>query len=458
MSTFVRRNLLKMFGAGAALAAVQSPVLRALAEGEGQSDELFVVIHAQGAWDVTLWSDPRNKPDKGLDVASTGNTDTSGLTLWQDTALGDGESTFKLVKPAGSNLVFGPGIGEMASLFDRMCVVNGIAMNTVAHPDGTVFSATGRHLSGGRASQPSVDAMLADALGVEQTLPLVSVGFPSWHHNDLDPRSVPVRVDSVAGVAESLTRVQKFESVAQRQLVTAMLTEEAKDLADASLRPEVYAAFGTQYQALSAMLTPKVKNIFNADKLLTAQPQFTAAGKPKMAFFTDDVINAAFAVEAMKANLVRCVSFGVGSFDTHNTNYEDHAHKLQDLFAILARMIEGLDAAPHPTLAGQKLADHTHILVISDFCRSPGINVTNGRDHHPNNSALLVSPKIKGNTSIGTTDPAQVLPESLTGVFAKDRPIEPPDVLATLLTAVGVEPRDYLREGEVITPILKEGA
>ncbi len=446
-----------MFAAGAALSVAQSPVIQALADGSATSDEFFIVVHANGAWDVTLWSDPRNKAQKSVDPASTANTDTAGLTLWQDAALGGGESTFELLQPNGSNLVFGPGIGEMIDLFDRMCIVNGIEMNTVAHPDGTTYSATGRHLSGGRATQPSVDVMLADALGVDQTLPLVSVGFPSWHHKDLDSRSVPVRVNSVGNVAESLTRVQKFDSDTQRQLVTAMLTEEAKDLAGSSIRPGSYGAFGVQYQALSQMLTPKVKNIFDANKLLSAQPQFKDPAKPKLAFFNEELINGAFAVEAMKANLVRCVSFAVGSFDTHNTNYEDHARKLQDMFALIARMIEGLDAAPHPTLAGQKLSDHTHILVVSDFCRSPAINVANGRDHHPNNSALIVSPKIKGNTSVGSTDPGQLLPQKVTGIFSADRNIQPPDVLATVLSAVGVAPRDYLREGEVISSILKEG-
>lgn len=455
MNPFARRNLLKMFGAGAALAAAHSPVIRALADGSGSSDEFFVLIHAQGAWDVTLWSDPRNETTGKIDPASTGNTDTTAITHWQNQALGDGESTFKLVQPAGCNIPFGPAIGEMLPLFDRMCVLNGIEMNTVSHPDGTTFSSTGRHLSGGRATQPSIDAMLADALGVSQVLPLVSVDFPSFHHPELDPRAVPVRVSSVANVAESLTRVQTFDTDAQRQLVTTVLTQEAQELAASSMRPGVFEAFSVQYQALSQMLTPAVKDLFSETKLLAAQPQLKNA---PVSFFKPDLTNAAFAVEAMKANLVRCVSFGVGSFDTHNANYEDHARMLQDFFSIIARMIEGMDAAPHPTLAGEKLSDHTHILVISDFCRSPGINIQNGRDHHPNNSALIVSPKIKGNMVFGSTDKEQLLPQKVSGFAGGDRNVQPPDVLATLLDVVGVNPRDYLREGEVIEAIVKGGA
>ena len=54
--------------------------------------------------------------------------------------------------------------------------------------------------------------------------------------------------------------------------------------------------------------------------------------------------------------------------------------------------------------ARQKLADHTHILVFSDFCRTPQINLSGGRDHYPNNSALVISPKFARGRSFGKTD------------------------------------------------------
>jgi uncharacterized protein (DUF1501 family) len=458
MLPFSRRNVLKMFGATAAVAAAGSPVLRALADGSGSSDEFFILIHASGAWDVTLWSDPRNVDNADIDPATDANTRTDPITLWQDLPLASGANTFQLVHPKGeNNVAFGPGIGEMLDLWDRMCVVNGIAMNTVSHPDGTTFSATGRHLAGGRASQPSVDTMLANSLGVNQTLPLVSVGFPSWHIGNLDPRSEPIRVNAVGNVAESLTRPSTFDSDVQRGMVTSVLTEEAKDLAASSMRPDAFRAFAVQYASLSQMLTPKVKSLFDTKALLAAQPQFTDKTKTAIQFNTDQLVNAAFAIEAMKANLVRCVSFAAHGFDTHNTNYQDQARIQQDLFALIARMIDGLDNAPHPTLMGHKLSEHTHILVVSDFCRSPHINITGGRDHHPNNSALIVSPKIKGKTVFGSTDPAQLLPNNVDGFSDGPRPPTPADVLATFVNVVGVDPRDYMREGEPIKAILAEG-
>jgi hypothetical protein len=36
-----------------------------------------------------------------------------------------------------------------------------------------------------------------------------------------------------------------------------------------------------------------------------------------------------------------------------------------------------------------------------------------------------------------------------------ERPVAPPDLLATLLSAVGVEPRKHMRDGDVLSEILR---
>ena len=50
------------------------------------------------------------------------------------------------------------------------------------------------------------------------------------------------------------------------------------------------------------------------------------------------------------------------------------------------------------------------LLVVSDFCRTPQINLAGGRDHYPNNSALVISPRFRGNLVFGKSDPDQLLP------------------------------------------------
>ena len=121
---------------------------------------------------------------------------------------------------------------------------------------------------------------------------------------------------------------------------------------------------------------------------------------------------------------------------------------------MIAMLLDYLDAKPYPTKPGDKLSDHMYIMVFSDFCRTPQINLNQGRDHYPNNSSLIISPRFKGNFVIGQSDPEQLLP--LPRAFSDGmRAITPPDVLSTFVSAFGADPRKYLRDGEVIRDMLK---
>jgi len=92
--------------------------------------------------------------------------------------------------------------------------------------------------------------------------------------------------------------------------------------------------------------------------------------------------------------------------------------------------------------------------VFSDFCRTPQVNLAGGRDHYPNNSALVISPKWRGGRSFGATDREQLLPAVAKTFLDGPRPIAPPDLLATFVAAFGIDPRRYLRDGEVVRELL----
>jgi len=445
--TVNRRSVLKMFGAGAATAA-----LRPLwAAPQPKSDEYFLFVHAAGGWDVTLWADPRNERTGLVEPASTDNTEIAPVTRWKSAKLDGDTDTFEILAPGDVSLRLGPGIGDLYDLRSRLTIINGLAMNTVSHPDGTTFSATGRHLQGGGVPASSIDVAMANELGTEQLLPDVAIQFPSSFVGDrLDRRSVPLRVSSAATIAKSLSRGDAYLDASDRHAITAVLGDEASELARRSAFPETYERLASQQSTLPHLLGDELEAAFTQKALQTSYPQFNYKGR----FQAQGAVSAAFAVEAMKRNLVRCVGFSLGGLDTHNQNYKQHAHTQQELFGVIATLVKLLDTTPHPTRRASKLADHTHILVFSDFCRTPQINLTGGRDHYPNNSALVISPRFKGGISYGKTDPEQLLPAAA-GKFSEGlRPIAPPDLLATWLHAFGIEPRRYLRDGEVVTEIL----
>ncbi len=449
-----RRHFLKIVSGTAVAALAGLTPLRAMAEQITQTNEgeFFLFIHASGGWDVTLWADPRNEQRGIVHPASTDNTDKSQVRLWVDAPLADGTKSFELIRPKGSNLVLGPGIGALAEMPDRITVVNGLAMNTVAHPDGSIYSATGRHPQGGRVASSSIDTMFANELGTGQLLPLVSLRFPSAFVGDnLDRRAVPLAVDAVGSVGRTLFRAQMFDASSERDKVTALLSAEAGDLAKHSTYPGVLEGLDLQFQSLRRMLGTSLQEIFTTASLQKLHPELNYKAK----FGGGPSVNAAFAVEAMKRNIVRCVSFTFGNFDTHGNNYKTHAQNQQELFDMIATLVRTLDATPHPTKVGKKLSDHTHILVVSEFCRTPQINLAMGRDHYPNNSALVVSPRFKTNFAFGKTDREQLLPMPAKKFRDGDRAIAPPDLLATMLGAFAIDPRKYMRDGEIVNELLK---
>lgn len=448
-----RRTFLKVLGSVGAAGFASQPLLRAFADPPAASDEFFVLIHASGGWDVTLSLDPRNERRGLIEPGSSDTIDTGPIRLWRNAPLDADSSTFEIVQPSGSSLRLGPAIGRLAEMPDRLTVINGLAMNTVSHTDGTFFAATGRHLAGGKPVASSIDTMLANEFGRETLLPTVSVSYPSTYvGDDLDARVSPLRVSSVDTLSRMLNRSNVNTTAADRLAVTALLTEEARELGARSWYREEIEGMGLQLQALPRMLSPDVQQVFNASALTMAQPTLSSSG---LRYQGRVAVNCAFAVEAMKRNLVRCVSFATASHDTHNNNYRNQALIQQELFDTLAALVRALDAAPHPTLMGQRLADHTHILVVSDFCRTPQINLTLGRDHYPNGSALVISPKFRGNISFGSADADQMLPVNA-GMFADGtRPVAPPDLLATFVSAFNVNPRKYLRDGDVIRSLLR---
>jgi hypothetical protein len=119
---------------------------------------------------------------------------------------------------------------------------------------------------------------------------------------------------------------------------------------------------------------------------------------------------------------------GNGSFswDTHGQNFEN-----------VRRLSEILDPA-WATLMGdlkdRGLLDDTLIVWMGEFGRTPKINPQQGRDHFPNAwTTVLAGGGINGGQAIGKT--------SADGTAVEERPVNVGDFLATVVKALGIDPR-----------------
>lgn len=122
---------------------------------------------------------------------------------------------------------------------------------------------------------------------------------------------------------------------------------------------------------------------------------------------------------------VRFVQINRGGFDTHANNFPAMRNHGEVMDPALASLIEDLAASG-------KL-EKTLVLTLSEFGRTPKINNTDGRDHHPNVfSCLIAGGGIKGGQVIGSSDED--------GFGPKDRPVKVPEIHASVCHALGIDP------------------
>lgn len=130
---------------------------------------------------------------------------------------------------------------------------------------------------------------------------------------------------------------------------------------------------------------------------------------------------------------VRFVQVNRGGFDTHTGNFpamRAHGEVMDPALASLVR-----------DLAESGMLKKTLIIMLSEFGRTPNINMNAGRDHWASVfSCFLAGGGLKGGTVIGSSDKDGYNPE--------DRPVQVSDIHATICHALGIDPQK-----EVMTPL-----
>ena len=137
--------------------------------------------------------------------------------------------------------------------------------------------------------------------------------------------------------------------------------------------------------------------------------------------------------------------FGISCWDMHadggglNNTYADYERLLCPQFDLaFTALIEDL------TQSG--LIDNTVVCVLSEMGRTPNINPRGGRDHHTTAwTNFLAGGPIKGGQVIGWTDKIGMRPQN--------NPIEPPQILASIYHAMGIDLDNTMMPGPGSRPI-----
>lgn len=139
---------------------------------------------------------------------------------------------------------------------------------------------------------------------------------------------------------------------------------------------------------------------------------------------------------------VKVVEVVQDGWDTHQDNFT----RTQDLMGQLDPGLSGL----LDDLEERGLLDRTLVLCMGEFGRSPRINPSEGRDHHPRAySLLLAGGGLRTGQVIGSTDAE--------GREVAGKPVSAGDLFATVQTRLGIDPEKVYYSNERPIALANQG-
>lgn len=122
---------------------------------------------------------------------------------------------------------------------------------------------------------------------------------------------------------------------------------------------------------------------------------------------------------------VTCVKVTHPGYDTHAENFNVHLDLLEQFDRPFAALIEDL--------AARDMLQHTVVVAIGEFGRTPGINTRMGRDHWSHTwSAAFAGCNFPRGRVVGKTN--------ATGQEVVEEKVTAPDLFHTMLTALDIDP------------------
>jgi uncharacterized protein (DUF1501 family) len=463
-------------------------VAHAQMRGAVQSKRRFVFCYFPGGWDQLLFLDPRDP--------ATFTEEQRGMTLTdvRYEQLANSDFGTRVIRPMvggmPSNLTFGPAAlkfnadgsvrgPDITRWANRIAIVRGMNMGTVAHEVGYRFFNTGTFPAGNAARGSSVATQIAAMLGSLESMPIAPLPALSLrveaYNESMPGKYSALRVNSIGDLLQVLNRdgallehsnvenaLEEFASserpcevnVYDRRGVLSQM-RESQSTAQTILRERLAAKFDFFAESMDprvneerAAVRRRYGEYLRATGLTAADANSAGA-------------RAALAALAIKSGVAQCVSVMIGDgTDTHFSNNLDHANRLYPGIASLAALIDDLATStigPNMGLPeGDRWLDHTTIVAFSEFARTPLMNQFGGRDHHLASTCLLAGAGINGNTVIGESGRVAMgiglwdfVHQRPTDSPERGRAISPPDIAATLIASTGFDYTDHRLDASI---------
>ena len=327
----------------------------------------------------------------------------------------------------------------------------GLSTKEGDHGRGTYLMRTG-HVPGGPVRYPTVGASLGKELGSDDAeLPsYISIAQyqqfnqAAFGSGFLGPRYAPAVVEARRGGQATGNEAKgadtaanesgyvdlRFENLVPADAATAArmaeriaLWEEFEGGFLAAHRAAASVGHETVYRRAMRMMNSRAAAAFD----LASEPR-TARDRYGPGVFGQGCLLARRLIQQG----VSTVEVNLGDFTGPNGNWDTHQNNFTTVKELSAQLDAGWSSLMED-LADRGLLESTTILWMGEFGRTPVINGTGGRDHFPNAwSCVLAGGGIRGGHVHGRT--------SADGMTVEEGKVSVGDVLATLCTALGIDP------------------
>ncbi len=404
-SALTRRRFLEIVGVAGGAVALRTGFQPAVANAASATPGLLLSVYFNGGWDQLLALDPRSNTDfTAANVATT--RILPAYEKVQDAYVKD----LLLNTPSGLQtrgaLTFGPAVAsELLDHASDLCVVRGIAMDTLTHEVGRRYLNTGKFPRGLAANGNSLTTAVANQIGVERDLPNLSISTESYNE-DMPAYSSAIQVRTATDV-QSVLRPLGLQLTGDTDSALEAYQDEVSCAQHNGDADGAVSLFRASRSKARSMLQSKKYDLFQF--ALTNPPAEVASLFANMKITTSAELSgvkgrAALAGHALAQGVSQAVSVQlVTGLDDHSNWGANHATELRQGFEALGLLINHLKATAAPGGAMGTAWDHTTLIVYSEFSRTPLLNGQDGRDHHLAGSVLLAGRGIRGNQVIGAT-------------------------------------------------------
>ncbi len=411
-----RRKFLSAASAASLGLVAGAPGIRRASAAAGGAKHL-VVVFASGGWDTTYSIEP--KPDSAYDIPAGSLQSFSGIPVWTDPS-----------RPAAAAF--------FAANAASTCVVNGIAVRSISHPECTRRMLTGLPGSG----HPDLAAISGAVLGADMPIGYVMLGGVGFTGALAASSGRVGLTNQISALLDDTAAYPPLAGGVDARFVPTSSEEAAiRDFVVARAEHERNGRAAVGYNA--ARVDDFVASLSRADALRGHADDFGPRGVSRT-FSQQNALTATL----LSSGIAWSVTIDPAlSLDTHDTN-ADQAVQQEELFAGLSELIDLLRGTDGT--AGGSLFDESVIVVVSELTRTPRLNAAQGKDHWPVASAMVIGPTVAGGRAIGgTSESGEALDVDLDdGSPGSGTTLTPANFAAGVLELAGVEPKDFYPDSE----------